>query len=60
LVVGNFTDKTLEWSPAVNDVKGVKEVLLNTYEEAKKASPRFAGEKWSLQPYEAVAVLVQE
>jgi hypothetical protein len=58
--VGNFTDKTLEWNPAANGIKGVKEVLLNTYEEVKKASPRFTGEKLSLQPYEAVAVLVQE
>ncbi|KAF7125745.1 hypothetical protein CNMCM5793_002038 [Aspergillus hiratsukae] len=60
MVVGNFTDKTLEWDPAANGIKGVKEVLLNTYEEAKKASPRFAGGKWTLRPYEAVAVLVQE
>ncbi|PYH68892.1 alpha-glucosidase [Aspergillus vadensis CBS 113365] len=59
LVLTNWTENTLEWDATANGVKGVKDVVLNSYESAEAAKGRFSGQKWSLRPYEAVVLLVE-
>lgn len=59
LVLTNWTENTLEWDATANGVKGVKGVVLNSYESAEAAKGRFSGHKWSLRPYEAVVLLVE-
>lgn len=58
LVVCHWTEKTLQWDAAVNGITVVKDVLLNTYESADDARPRFSDGKWTLRPYEAVVLLL--
>lgn len=58
LVVCNWTEKILDWDASSNGIGGVKEVLLDSYESTSEATQRFSGGKWSLQPYEAVVLLV--
>lgn len=58
LVVCNWTEKTLNWDASSNGFGSVKEVLLDNYESPSEATQRFSGGKWSLQPYEAVVLLV--
>lgn len=57
LVLCNFTDKTLEWDPAANGVKGTK-VLLSNYDSVGVVTQRIIEAKWPLRPYEALVVLV--
>jgi glycosidase len=58
LVLCHWTGQTLEWDAASNGIRGVKDVLLNTYEGVEEASQRFSGDKWTLRPFEAVVLLV--
>ncbi|KAE8355138.1 glycoside hydrolase superfamily [Aspergillus coremiiformis] len=59
LVLANWTGGTLEWDPSSNGVKGVKDVLLNTYDSTRDVQDRFASAQWSLRPYEAVVLLIE-
>lgn len=54
LVLCNWTDKTVMWDPAANEVGKVKLVLLNSY----GVSEKYSGEKWPLRPFEATVLLV--
>jgi glycosidase len=54
LVLCNWTDKTVMWDPAANDIGAVKDVVLNSYGVREK----YSGEKWPLRPYEATVLLV--
>ncbi|KAJ5565824.1 Glycoside hydrolase superfamily [Penicillium sp. DV-2018c] len=58
LVLCHWTEKTIEWDATSNGIADVKGVLLNNYEGVEKASQRFAGDKWTLRPFEAVVLLV--
>ncbi|KAF9892783.1 hypothetical protein FE257_000372 [Aspergillus nanangensis] len=58
LVLANWTEDALEWDPAVHGVDGAREVLLDSYDKADAAKERFSGAKWTLQPYEAVVLLL--
>lgn len=60
LVLCNFTDKSLDWDPVKHGVNNTKEVLLNNYENAGTATRRILSDKWTLRPYEALVVMLDE
>jgi alpha-glucosidase len=59
LILANWTDRTLDWDPSANGVHGVKDVLLNTYDNMSDVKERFSASKWSLRPYEAVVLHIE-
>lgn len=60
LVLANFTDKDVEWDSRAHGVRNTKEVLLNNYENAGTATRRILTEKWTLRPFEALVVMLDE
>ncbi|KAL4884795.1 glycoside hydrolase superfamily [Aspergillus karnatakaensis] len=59
LVLANWTDRDLSWNAATHKADQFKEILLDSYESARAAQGQFAGEQWTLRPYEAVVVLLK-
>lgn len=57
LVLCNWTETSIVWDAASNEIDGVKAVLLDNY-DTTEAVQHFTGGKWSLRPYEAAVFLV--